>query len=153
MTNKKRLIKAYQDAQSVLENILPHGSGIDYDWSFEVKGDTIIANNGWHYMNGNGMYVGGMGFDIVLKSDGSYSDPDFHLDDLVKSEVGKEVAYEHFVEDDENENPQDLSEEEIRGALEWETDLISDVIFGMFETVNKEALAKAVKDYIAEEQA
>lgn len=153
MANKKRLITAYQDAESALKKVLPHGSGIDYDWSFEVKGDTIVANNGWHYMDANGMYVGGMGFDIVLKSDGSYSDPNFHLDDLVKSEVGKEVAYEHFVDDEEYENPQDLSEEEIRRALEFETDLISDIIFEMFETVDKEVLAKAVKDYIAEEQA
>ena len=38
-----------------LVNVLPHGSGIDYDWTFDVEsGDTVVAKNGWHYMNQNG---------------------------------------------------------------------------------------------------
>jgi hypothetical protein len=42
-----------------LENILPHGSGINCDWEFtEYKNKAVKCINYWHYMDENGFYDG-----------------------------------------------------------------------------------------------
>lgn len=52
-----------------LLNTLPHGSGIDYDWTIEEKKGKIICHNAWHYMNEQGFYDGILPFRIVITKD------------------------------------------------------------------------------------
>ena len=39
-----------------LIGILPHGSGIDFDYEIERKGKRIYIRNAWDYMDENGFY-------------------------------------------------------------------------------------------------
>ena len=39
-----------------LIGILPHGSGINYDYEIEQKGKRIYIRNAWDYMDENGFY-------------------------------------------------------------------------------------------------
>lgn len=50
---------------------LPHGSGVDYDWSghMPANGRYVYFSNGYHVMNDYGMYVGRQDFSIVLSAD------------------------------------------------------------------------------------
>jgi len=56
---------------------LPHGSGIDYDWTFErLQNGKIVFSNAYHFMNECGMYVGSLDFSVTVDVD----DPmDFRL--------------------------------------------------------------------------
>lgn len=47
-----------------LKKVLPHGSGIDYDWELEECGKYIYAKNAYHYMNEYGFYDGILPFTI-----------------------------------------------------------------------------------------
>ena len=43
----------------VVEKVLPHGSGIDYDWQIDVKENgNITCKNAYHRMDENGFYDG-----------------------------------------------------------------------------------------------
>ena len=59
-----------------LEKILPHGSGINGDWSFEDKGDHIVACNCYDCMNEAGFYVAYIDFSLTIPKD---SPRDFKL--------------------------------------------------------------------------
>lgn len=53
--------------QGVLD-ALPHGSGIDCEWTFEVvHADFVIFRNSYHMMNEHGMYDGWCDFWIKVK--------------------------------------------------------------------------------------
>ena len=52
-----------------LAGVLPHGSGIDADWTIEYRGNYIIARNSYHCMDENGMYDGWQDFSIVIEKD------------------------------------------------------------------------------------
>lgn len=53
--------------ESWLLNSLPHGSGIDYDWSFEyLKNGKIQGFNSYHAMNEYGMYCHIYDFMVTL---------------------------------------------------------------------------------------
>ena len=52
-----------------LEKVLPHGSGIDYDWELEERGEYIYAKNAYHYMNEYGFYDGILPFTIRFRKD------------------------------------------------------------------------------------
>ena len=36
--------------------VLPHGSGINYDWEIRAKGNRLYIHNAWDYMSENGFY-------------------------------------------------------------------------------------------------
>ena len=52
-----------------LAEVLPHGSGIDADWTIEYRGDYIIARNSYHCMDEYGFYDGWQDFSIVIEKD------------------------------------------------------------------------------------
>ena len=39
-----------------LKSLLPHGSGIDYAWTFDIHSKSIVCSNGFHLMDDKGMY-------------------------------------------------------------------------------------------------
>ena len=47
-----------QEKVEAIENVLPHGSGINYDYEIEQKGKgkKIYIRNAWDYMDENGFY-------------------------------------------------------------------------------------------------
>ena len=45
-----------EDITEQLLDILPHGSGINFDYEIEQKGKRIYIRNAWDYMDENGMY-------------------------------------------------------------------------------------------------
>ena len=45
-----------QEKVEAIENVLPHGSGINYDYEIEQKGKRIYIRNAWDYMDENGFY-------------------------------------------------------------------------------------------------
>ena len=45
-----------QEKVEAIENVLPHGSGINFDYEIEQKGKRIYIRNAWDYMDENGMY-------------------------------------------------------------------------------------------------
>lgn len=60
----------HTEIEEGLEDILPHGSGIDSYWMFERNGEDIIAYNTFHYMDGeSGMYLGWIPFEVRLNYD------------------------------------------------------------------------------------
>lgn len=67
MAKSIRIVKTVTDEE--LEDLLPHGSGINYDWSFERSGEDITAYNRWDVMNSNGYYIGAVGFSFTLTYD------------------------------------------------------------------------------------
>ena len=52
-----------------LAEVLPHGSGINSDWTIEYRGNYIIARNSYHCMDENGFYDGWQDFSIVIEKD------------------------------------------------------------------------------------
>ena len=40
----------------LIEAILPHGSGINFDWEINTKGNRLYIHNAWDYMDENGFY-------------------------------------------------------------------------------------------------
>ena len=129
-----------------LINVIPHGSGIDYDWEFSVEsGDTVLAKNGWHYMNQNGYYVGCIDFSIRLHTDGTFDRPEMpNPEQFAHTELARDIAICYYEKDDVTYN-------EIVDAIWSELECISDVIYSSFELVNSNELANAVKTYIKEE--
>ena len=45
-----------QEKVEAIENVLPHGSGINYDWEITTKGNKLYVHNAWDYMDENGFY-------------------------------------------------------------------------------------------------
>ena len=44
------------DFEDKMLAILPHGSGINYDWNIERTANTVICRNKWDNMNEQGLY-------------------------------------------------------------------------------------------------
>ena len=61
--------KHWERIEQTLLGSLPHGSGIDCDWVFNVDGKYLCANNSYHVMNDNGMYCGYIDFIVKIKPD------------------------------------------------------------------------------------
>ena len=49
-----------------LEELLPHGSGIDYAYELDITDKYLIIKNGWHFMNDAGFYMTGFPFTIRI---------------------------------------------------------------------------------------
>ena len=45
-----------QEKVEAIENVLPHGSGVNYDWEITTKGNKLYVHNAWDYMDENGFY-------------------------------------------------------------------------------------------------
>lgn len=54
--------------EEALDNMLPHGSGIDCKWAFEWNDalNTVKCSNSYHCMDENGFYDGYADFSITL---------------------------------------------------------------------------------------
>lgn len=55
--------------EEYLLEVLPHGSGIDGDWSFDIIDKAIFCRNSYHRMDGYGYYCGWIDFTIKIKAD------------------------------------------------------------------------------------
>ena len=54
---------------------LPHGSGIDADWTIDrQENGKYVCCNSYHMMNEHGYYVGWQNFTVKLDSDGKLLD-------------------------------------------------------------------------------
>lgn len=45
-----------QEKVEAIEKVLPHGSGINYDWEIRTNGNRLYVHNAWDYMDENGYY-------------------------------------------------------------------------------------------------
>ena len=45
-----------QEKAEAIVAVLPHGSGINFDYEIEQKGKRIYIHNAWDYMDENGYY-------------------------------------------------------------------------------------------------
>ena len=51
-----------------LRDVLPHGSGIDCDWTFHENRDgSVRCSNAWHAMNDHGYYCGYIPFSFTVR--------------------------------------------------------------------------------------
>lgn len=61
------VIDNFEAIQNWLERVLPHGSGIDCDWSFDYQQNGIVkASNAYNCMNENGFYCGYADFTVKV---------------------------------------------------------------------------------------
>ena len=51
-----------------IKAVLPHGSGINYDYKIRVVGSRLYALNSYDVMDENGMYVGTLPFTVCYKT-------------------------------------------------------------------------------------
>lgn len=60
-----------EELYDLLLGILPHGNGIDYDYTITTSDrvNKIYIENAWHYMNDNGMYDGVLPFTVIVSKD------------------------------------------------------------------------------------
>ena len=70
-----------------LLNTLPHGSGIDCDWTFDITDKMIRCSNSYHRMDEYGGYRGYIDFSVVIKTDHRMIDG--RLDYNIKGQFGK----------------------------------------------------------------
>lgn len=54
--------------QDLLDN-LPHGSGIDDKWSFQICRNSVRLYNAYHCMNDGGYYDGWAYFVVIISKD------------------------------------------------------------------------------------
>ena len=59
-----------QEKVEAIENVLPHGSGINYDYKIRVGGARVYASNSYDVMNESGIYVGTLPFTVCYKKTG-----------------------------------------------------------------------------------
>ena len=45
-----------QEKVEAIENILPHGNGVNFDYEIEQKNKRIYIRNAWDYMDEYGLY-------------------------------------------------------------------------------------------------
>ena len=57
-----------QEKVEAIENVLPHGSGINYDYKIRVIGSRLYALNSYDVMDKNGVYVGTLPFTVCYKT-------------------------------------------------------------------------------------
>ena len=57
-----------QEKVEAIENVLPHGSGINYDYKIRVSGARLYVSNSYDVMNENGIYIGVLPFTVCYKN-------------------------------------------------------------------------------------
>ena len=85
--NNKWYDKHMDNITSALLDVLPHGSGIDGDWSFDYTDKRIYVSNSYHRMDGYGYYCGWIDFTNII--DGLHRDIWGKLDFTIKGRFGK----------------------------------------------------------------
>ena len=53
---------------NTLLEALPHGSGIDCKWGFDITNKAIYCRNSYHVMNDGGYYDGYIDFAVIIKT-------------------------------------------------------------------------------------
>ena len=78
-----------------IKKVLPHGSGIDYDWDVEIRDNgDIVCRNAFHRMDENGCYDGIFPFTATFKRKGENT---IHFNGL--SSWGHRVARNDMLKD------------------------------------------------------
>ena len=72
--------------ENYIENMLPAGSGVNGEYSIEVKKDKVTIKNTWDNMNENGYYDGVFKFSITYRINGNMS---LHFHGLSRNEYRK----------------------------------------------------------------
>ena len=57
-----------QEKVDKIEAILPHGSGINYDYELRVVGNWLYASNSYDVYDDYGMYMGDLPFTVCYKN-------------------------------------------------------------------------------------
>ena len=57
-----------QEKVDRIETVLPHGSGINYDWEITTKDDRLYVHNAWDYMSESGVYDDVFPFVVCYKN-------------------------------------------------------------------------------------
>lgn len=87
----------YEDEIEKIRNILPHGSGINSDWSIDIKKDVVICKNSYERMNEAGMYDGVFPFSVrYAKDDFKVT---FHSLSSKERRIANEEGLKEYLED------------------------------------------------------
>lgn len=135
---------------TILEEELPHGSGIDGDWTISPAGTNVEASNYYHAMNGAGFYCGYLHFTVTIPvADPSAFTVEWDADDVAAMEEENEEARQEIVEEMRQEHAaalnDDLEEgEEPTDAADWEPEYI-DAEYGVYV----EGIQEMVEEQIA----
>lgn len=82
-----------------LRKKLPHGSGIDYDWTLRENKNFVYAENAYHYMNENGFYDGILPFTIRFpKDDMKNFSLHFHVNSAGRYRVNKGCVRDYIID-------------------------------------------------------
>ena len=57
-----------QEKVETIENVLPHGSGINYDYKIRVIGSRLYVSNGYDVYDEYGLYVTDLPFTVCYKN-------------------------------------------------------------------------------------
>ena len=96
-TGNEKWLQEHERRINKLIDLLPHGSGIDYDYFFDFEKSTrdkIIFSNAFHVMDEYGYYDGIIDFTIVVKPSLLF---DFDL--LIKGKFGNNQDLKEYLYD------------------------------------------------------
>lgn len=83
-----------------LENILPHGSGIDCKWTFDYqKNGKVIARNSYHCMDDNGFYCGYADFTVKFHLYKALTAFDLQFNGVRSQRLNKKKMLRDYLED------------------------------------------------------
>lgn len=82
-----------------LADLLPHGSGIDCDWTLDVKRGKVVASNSYHAMDEWGSYDGWADFYIAVPTK-SPKDFAFHFHGKLAQYLNRKYALREYLEDE-----------------------------------------------------
>ena len=57
-----------QEKVEAIENVLPHGSGINYDYKIRVTGSRLYVSNGYDVYDEYGLFVADLPFTVCYKN-------------------------------------------------------------------------------------
>ena len=60
--------KMLQKKVEAIENVLPHGSGINYDYKIRVSGSRLYTSNRYDVYDDYGMFIGDLPFTVCYKN-------------------------------------------------------------------------------------
>lgn len=57
-----------QEKVKAIENVLPHGSGVNYDYEIRVVDSRLYVSNSYDVMDKTGIYIGALPFTVCYKN-------------------------------------------------------------------------------------
>ena len=57
-----------QEKVEAIENVLPHGSGVNYDYEIRVSGSRLYVSNRYDVYDDYGMFIGDLPFTVCFKN-------------------------------------------------------------------------------------